>query len=125
MRHFAALAVLCLCALARAAVALPAAAQTTTTIAFRPPLVPRFGDTTLTNPPHRSSSATSAICPAYTNPPVVTAADIDLIAAHWSQTLTSVGWDARYDLDQDGMITVNDVLLASAQLGQTCLSAAY
>ena len=43
-----------------------------------------------------------------------------LVAAKWRTTDDDPEWEARYDLNGDGIITVVDIMLVSARWGETC-----
>ena len=51
---------------------------------------------------------------------VVNAVDIQGITTRWRMTDTDPGWNPRYDLDGDGIITVADIMLAVVHWGETC-----
>lgn len=46
--------------------------------------------------------------------------DIQTVASHWREQNTSLTDIRRFDVDDDGIITVRDVLLVGRQLGQRC-----
>ena len=46
--------------------------------------------------------------------------DILEIASHWRLTSVDPGWDALYDLDGNGAITVVDIMMAATNWGATC-----
>jgi len=48
--------------------------------------------------------------------------DIQQVASRWRMVETDPNWDALYDLNGDGIITVVDVMLVSAHWGETCQS---
>lgn len=47
--------------------------------------------------------------------------DLQAVVGHWRQRADDPGWSPRFDLDEDGLISVRDILLVSAQLGRVCL----
>jgi subtilisin family serine protease len=59
-------------------------------------------------------------CPAFAAPPDVSVEDIQAVAAHWRRQSTDPGWDANFDLNQDGTMTTKDIMLAVARLGEAC-----
>ena len=46
--------------------------------------------------------------------------DIMEVASRWRMTNADPGWDARYDLDGDGVITVVDIMIVAADWGESC-----
>jgi len=50
--------------------------------------------------------------------------DIQQVASRWRMTDTDPDWDAHYDLNGDGIITVVDIMKVSAHWGDTCESLA-
>jgi transglutaminase-like putative cysteine protease len=46
--------------------------------------------------------------------------DIQQVASRWRMVETDPNWDALYDLDSDGIITVVDIMKVSAHWGDTC-----
>ena len=46
--------------------------------------------------------------------------DLQEISIHWHQHSGDTGWDARFDVNNDGVINVLDVLKVASQVGQTC-----
>jgi hypothetical protein len=46
--------------------------------------------------------------------------DIQEVASRWRMVETDSNWDALYDLDGDGIITVVDIMKVSAHWGDTC-----
>ena len=46
--------------------------------------------------------------------------DVMQVASRWRMTDADPGWDARYDLDDDGVITVVDIMIVAANWGVTC-----
>ena len=51
---------------------------------------------------------------------IVNKADATLAAVHWRQRTGDVGWEARFDINNDGVINVLDVLEIASRVGQTC-----
>ena len=47
-------------------------------------------------------------------------ADIMEVASQWHTTDADPDWDARYDLDGDGIITVVDIMIVAVNWGATC-----
>ena len=50
----------------------------------------------------------------------VDVADIMLVAAKWRMTADDPEWEARYDLDGDGIITVVDIMKVVVHWGESC-----
>ena len=50
----------------------------------------------------------------------VNVADIMEVANRWRMTDEDPGWEARYDLNGDGIITVVDIMLVVVHWGETC-----
>lgn len=50
----------------------------------------------------------------------ITVADIMLVASRWRMTDEDPDWEARYDLNGDGIITVVDIMKVAANWGKTC-----
>jgi hypothetical protein len=46
--------------------------------------------------------------------------DIQQVAAHWRQRTGDSGWDARFDLNGDGVINIVDIMRVSAHWGESC-----
>ncbi len=46
--------------------------------------------------------------------------DIMEVASRWHTTDVDPGWDATYDLDGDGIITVVDIMIVAVNWGATC-----
>ncbi len=46
--------------------------------------------------------------------------DIMEVAGKWRMTDQDPEWDARYDLDSDGIITIIDIMLVVVHWGETC-----
>ena len=46
--------------------------------------------------------------------------DVMEVADRWHTTDEDPGWDALYDLDSDGIITVVDIMLVAVDWGETC-----
>jgi hypothetical protein len=61
--------------------------------------------------------ATAGSCPDFDANGSVDRADLDLIATRWSTVDTDAGWDAQYDLDDDGSITILDIMRVAAAFG--------
>lgn len=59
-------------------------------------------------------------CPDFVPPPGVDLADAQATADHWRQQAGDPGWEQRFDLNQDGTVTLVDVLLVVARLGRSC-----
>ncbi|MCB0242790.1 MAG: hypothetical protein KDI12_05230, partial [Anaerolineae bacterium] len=51
----------------------------------------------------------------------VTIADIGLLLPHWGDTITSHGWDPRFDLNGDSVLDTSDVVIIAARWGEVCL----
>ena len=51
----------------------------------------------------------------------VTIADIGLLLPHWGDTITSHGWDPRFDLNGDSVLDTSDVVIIAARWGEICL----
>ena len=51
---------------------------------------------------------------------VVDVADIQQVASRWRMTDEDPHWDPRYDLDDNGIITIVDIMLVVAVWGSTC-----
>ena len=47
-------------------------------------------------------------------------ADIQQVASRWRMTDNDPGWEPRYDLDEDGFITVVDIMMVAAHWGEGC-----
>ena len=46
--------------------------------------------------------------------------DVQEVASRWRTTDENPNWDPRYDLNDDGIITVVDIMLVVKHWGQTC-----
>jgi hypothetical protein len=60
------------------------------------------------------------LCLDFLPPTGVGTEDIQAIAGRWSQTTTTPGWDAKYDLNKNGRIDVLDVMRAATAWGGAC-----
>ena len=60
-------------------------------------------------------------CADVVPPTGIDMADIMSVASRWGQHSGDPGWDARFDLDGDNAITVNDITLAASAWQSTCL----
>ena len=47
-------------------------------------------------------------------------ADIMEVASRWRMTPADPGWEARYDLNGDEIITIVDIMLVVVHMGETC-----
>lgn len=59
-------------------------------------------------------------CPDFSDPPGVWLEDILAIAARWHQRSTDPAWDARFDLNGDEVITIEDITMVAMEWGTTC-----
>ena len=50
----------------------------------------------------------------------VDVADITQVASRWRMTDEDPDWEARYDLNDDGIITIVDIMLVAAHWGESC-----
>ena len=50
----------------------------------------------------------------------VTVLDINDVALHWDTAVGNAAFDPLYDLDDNGAVTVQDILLVAAGFGETC-----
>ncbi len=50
----------------------------------------------------------------------VNVADAMQVASRWRMTSADPDWEARYDLNDDGIITVLDIMLVVVHWGETC-----
>jgi len=50
----------------------------------------------------------------------VDAGDLERVSGHWRQRESDPGWDPRFDLDDDGRVTVVDIMWFAARWGQPC-----
>ena len=51
---------------------------------------------------------------------IVNGDDLKIIADHWRKTATSPGWNPEFDINQDGIIDVRDVLELAPLVGEAC-----
>ena len=51
---------------------------------------------------------------------IVDLRDIQAIADRWRRRAGDADWDARFDLDGDNVITIEDVMPAVTHMGETC-----
>jgi|GEM_PF-5727469 len=65
-------------------------------------------------------SATAAPCYDFDHSGQVDVADIQAVANHWHQHAGDPGWDVRFDVNGDGVITIVDIMQVSAAWGSTC-----
>jgi len=65
-------------------------------------------------------SATSTPCYDFDNSGQVDVNDIQAVASHWRQRAGDPGWDARFDVNSDGVINIVDIMKVSAAWGSTC-----
>lgn len=70
--------------------------------------------------PTPTPTAVPGVCPDYNPPPGIGVEDIQAIVAHWGETSANPGWDARFDLDADGKVTIADIMRVAALWGATC-----
>lgn len=67
-------------------------------------------------PPFRSVTT----CPDFSGDARVDSADVQAVAVRWRQRAGEPGWDAAFDRDGNGQITVADVMAVAALWGATC-----
>jgi hypothetical protein len=65
-------------------------------------------------------SATSAPCYDFDHSGQVDANDIQAVASGWRLRAGDTGWDARFDVNGDGVINIVDIMRVSAAWGNTC-----
>jgi len=59
-------------------------------------------------------------CPNFVDPPTVDTRDLQALAAHWHERSTDAGWQARFDLDDNGRVDIIDLASTALTLGYTC-----
>jgi len=70
--------------------------------------------------PPTSAAVMTATCPDFSGDDRVDSADVQAVAARWRQHVTDPGWDARFDRDDSGQITIADIMAVAAAWGATC-----
>ena len=65
-------------------------------------------------------SVGSSPCYDFDGSGLVDAPDLQMVASHWRQHSGDAGWDARFDVNNDGVINVVDVLEVAAHMGEAC-----
>jgi hypothetical protein len=65
-------------------------------------------------------SATAAPCYDFDHSGQVDDKDIKTVADHWRQRSGDSGWEARFDVNGDGVINIVDIMLVSARWGERC-----
>jgi len=65
-------------------------------------------------------SATSTTCYDFDHSGQVDANDIQAVANHWRQRAGDPGWEARFDVNSDGVINIVDIMQVSAHWGESC-----
>jgi RHS repeat-associated protein len=63
------------------------------------------------------TTATGAPCHDFTNDGQVDSADVQAIQARWKQRSTDPQWDARFDLNGDGIVNIVDIMQVTVALG--------
>ncbi len=61
-------------------------------------------------------------CPDFVDPAGVSVEDIMAVAVRWGMDSADPNWDSRYDLNDDEVITIVDVMLVAKHWGETCQS---
>lgn len=91
-------------------------------VAQAPARTPRLAAPAAAQPAPAPAGTPSTAC-ADVAPPngAIDMVDIMSVAGRWGQNSGDPGWDARFDLDGDNAITVNDVSLAAAAWQTMCL----
>jgi glucose/arabinose dehydrogenase len=69
---------------------------------------------------YQITTANPVIYPDFADPPGIGMEDVQAAALHWYQQINELRWDARFDINQDGEVTVVDIMLTAAELGQAC-----
>lgn len=67
-----------------------------------------------------AAALTTATCPDFGGDDRVDTADVQAVASRWRQRTTDPGWDAAFDRDGSGQITITDIMAVAAAWGATC-----
>jgi len=86
------------------------------------PLVTRqgAGSAGAENIPYTTAVVTTATCPDFGGDDRVDTADVQAVAGRWRRRATDLGWDAVFDRDGSGQITIADIMAVAAAWGATC-----
>ena len=64
--------------------------------------------------------ASRPVCPDFVEPAGVGLEDILAVAGNWGKTSSDPNWDSRYDLNDDGVITIVDIMLVAVHWSEQC-----
>lgn len=70
--------------------------------------------------PAGAQATTTAVCANVVPPAGVDIADIQSVAARWGMTSSHPNWNPIFDLQPNGVIDVNDIIVAASAWGTSC-----